>query len=85
MTHTAWTKEADSRGNWIHWLDIDTENAIKIERSGGGDYFLCVYTEGEAAGGEIEYQDTLRQAKKLAESWLTSGCWRRYLFSETAS
>jgi hypothetical protein len=85
MTHASWTKEADGRGNWIHWLGIDTENTIKIERSAGGDYFVCVYTDGEVAGGEVEYKDTLKQAKKLAESWLATGDWRGYLFSESAA
>lgn len=75
-----WAKEHDEIG-WIHWLQIDSNHFIKVEKSGGGDYFACVYTEGDPCGGEVEYFNDLRSAKRFAEQLTITGDWENYLLT----
>ena len=73
-----WSKERDEIGV-IHWLAIDGDHFVKVEKSGGGDYFACVYREGDPCGGEVEYFSDLRRAKLFAEQLAMSGDWKDYL------
>ena len=76
-----WTKERDEIGV-IHWLQINDEYFAKVEKSGGGDYFACIYKEGDPCGGEVEYFSNLRHAKLFAEQLSISGNWKNYLLNE---
>jgi hypothetical protein len=74
-----WAKERTDIG-WIHWLDIEQPDEtkdyyVKVEKSAAGDYFGCVFLEGDDGGGELEFFDTLAQAKNWAERLVSSGNW----------
>lgn len=69
-----WVKEKDELG-WVHYLRIDDDYSIKAEKSPAGDYFVTVVKYDDIAGGEVEYMDTLRQAKQYAEKLLSTGEW----------
>lgn len=75
----AW--EYDREVNW-HTLQVnDTEDDafVFVYKSGGGDYVISAMREGDPGGGEIEYRDTLKQAKKLGEQMAADGTYKDYL------
>lgn len=66
-----WEKEGGQ-----HYLRIPGEGArMKVEKSGAGDYFYTCLRDGDTVGGDIEYADTLSQAKHGAEVAFESGAW----------
>jgi hypothetical protein len=70
-----WRKERDE-GGFVHYLPTGVEDYVmKVEKSAGGDYYLTAYREGDPAGGEVEYEDTLEKAKRRAEELVQSGEW----------
>lgn len=50
-----------------HFLPIDGDRSWKTYRTAGGDYALTIHSDTDGFGGEVEYFDTLRQAKASAE------------------
>jgi hypothetical protein len=82
MAKGEWSKFKDELG-WIHLLDTGEEGySLKVEKSTGGDYFVTAMHEDDIAGGEVDYEDNLIKAKKLAEKYLTDGTWRDLLLEE---
>jgi len=75
------TWEYDREMKW-HTLDVDEEHFVFVYKSEGGDYVVSAMREGDAGGGEIEYRDTLSQAKKLGERMVADGSYVNYLTSE---
>ncbi len=74
-----WLKHKDE-GGVFHTLPIEGENYyIKVEKSQGGDYFICVVEYDGACGGDLEYSDTLSKAKKIGESWLIEKKWKEWI------
>lgn len=66
-----WEKEGG-----LHFLRIPGEGArMKVEKSAAGDYFFTCLRDGDTVGGDIEYADTLAQAKRGAEATIESGAW----------
>lgn len=69
-----WTKQRDEAG-WIHLLEIRTDLFLKVEQSAAGDYFVTAYQEGDPCGGDIQYFETLKQAKRYAQELADTGEW----------
>lgn len=78
--------ETQIKSNWQYdretgWhtlrVDGDDDAFVFVYKSGGGDYVISAMREGDPAGGDIEYCDTLKQAKKFGET-LIDGAWKDY-------
>lgn len=50
-----------------HFLPVDEENSWKAYKTAAGDYALTLHDEQAGCGDEVEYFDTLQQAKCEAE------------------
>ena len=75
-----WTSQRDEGGH-VHLLPVSDEIFVKVEKSRAGDYFLCVYREGDPCGGDVEYFPTLYQAKKYGAEIASSGQCQEYLLA----
>jgi hypothetical protein len=80
-----WEKERDELG-WVHHFPTGTPGYwMKVEKTPAGDYTICARHDDDIAGGELDYRDDLRTAKRLAESLAASGNWTDYtMFPEEA-
>jgi hypothetical protein len=72
-----WEKQRDEIG-FTHWLAVDEVTVIKVEKSNGGDYFLTAMQNGDPCGGDVEYFNTLLEAKTFAEQIAINGEWKNY-------
>lgn len=50
-----------------HFLPIDDDRSWKAYRTAAGDYALTIHSDSAGHGGEVEFFDSLRQAKQHAE------------------
>lgn len=46
---------------------------VFVYKTGGGDYAISAMREGDMAGGDVEYEQTLVRAKKYADGLIVSG------------
>lgn len=84
-----WSKDRDE-GGFVHWLPIEyqgdgAEYFMKVEKTRGGDYSITAYREGDAAGGDVDYADTLPKAKAEAERIVGNDVWREYLLEDSSA
>ena len=56
-----------------HFLPINDVESWKVFKTAGGDYALTLHNDDVGFGGEVEYFDSLRQAKRAAERKTTGG------------
>lgn len=73
-----WEKERDELG-WVHHLPTGTPGYwVKVEKTPAGDYTVTARNDDDIAGGDVEYRDNLRAAKRFGESLVKSGAWVDY-------
>jgi len=73
-----WQKIKDEIG-FIHTLKASDVAYVKVEKTRGGDYSITAMRNDDAAGGEVEYRNTLNAARDFAERIITDGSWIEYL------
>lgn len=64
MTKTEWQYDRDTGE---HFLPLNADESVKVYKSAAGDYVLTIHSDEAGHGGEVEYFDTLKQAKRQAE------------------
>lgn len=71
--------EYDRELKW-HTLTIEAEEDafVFVYITEAGDYAISAMREGDAAGGEVEYEPNLTKAKKYAENLIKSGTYKNY-------
>jgi len=87
-----WQKHREGK-DFVHLLPVvvkenDPEGLdplafILVGRSAGGDYYVTAYRKGDICGGEVEFLDTLAQAKRFAQKIALDDSWTDYLQEET--
>ncbi len=55
---------------------------VFVYKTPAGDYAVSAMTEGDASGGQVEYEPTLQKAKRLADDLCTSGAYVNYLVDQ---
>lgn len=50
-----------------HFLSLNDDESVKVYKSAAGDYVLTTHSDAIGHGGEVEYFDTLKQAKQHGE------------------
>lgn len=76
MSAATWQKHRDE-GGFFHTLETGEEGYfVKVEKTRGGDYLITAMHEDDPAGGEVEFRDALLEAKRYAESIVSSGEWK---------
>ena len=75
-----WSKEKDEVG-YMHFLPVNKDYSLKVEKSRGGDYFisLVTFSEGDCIDSDVVYAGSLAVAKKKAEDLLSSGKWEELI------
>lgn len=84
---TAPNKWLHDRVSKWHTLNIPNDqngSYVYAYKTGGGDYAASAGNDIRDIGDDNEYFDTLRQAKKAAESWVADGTWVNYLYEVPA-
>lgn len=75
-----WSKYREDDGGWVHTMPIEGSDAyMKVEKSRGGDYAITALRDGDPCGGEVEYRETLEDARHEAERIVIDGEWEDYL------
>ena len=77
--------EYDRELKW-HTLPVitskpDDDIFVFCYKSAAGDYVISAMREGDIAGGEVEYEESLPKAKKFAERIAGDGSYTQYLMS----
>ena len=49
-----------------HFLVVDDDLSWKVYKTAAGDYALTLHSDEDGCGGEVEFFDTLDQAKREA-------------------
>lgn len=74
-----WQKIKDEVG-YMHFLPINNEYMLKVEKSRGCDYFISVTSiDGDCIDSELVYKPTLAIAKRVAISLVESGAWKHMI------
>lgn len=60
-----------------HYLPIGGDYSMKVFRTAGGDYAITCHDDEVGHGGQIEFADDLRKAKREAEKLAHGGEWKR--------
>lgn len=70
-----WQRDPDTREHFYPFA-YDDGLAMKVYRTGAGDYAITCHDESAGMGGEVEYRATLQRAKGLAERMAADGTWQ---------
>lgn len=73
------TWEYDRETGW-HTLQTENEDAFMfVYKSAAGDYALSAMREGDPSGGDVDYEQSLKKAKKRCERLIASKEYRDFL------
>ena len=61
---TTWQRDKETGD---HYLSLNDDESVKVYKSAAGDYVLTIHSDERGFGGEVEYFDTLKQAKRHGE------------------
>lgn len=68
----------DREVGW-HTAPVNEQEFMLVYMTGAGDYALTAMREGDPCGGDLDYFDTLRSAKRYAEQVAKDGTYTEYL------
>ena len=73
----------DRETGW-HVLNVDAngDEFVFVYKTAAGDYAISAMREGDAAGGDVDYRDTLKQAKDHGEQLKASGDYRMLMLEQ---
>jgi len=62
-------------------VDESGDEFVFVYKTGAGDYAVSAMREGDASGGQVDFEPTLVKAKAAAEKLIESGAYADYFES----